>query len=117
VREILGFALALASIVALNVLNYYPQAHGITSLGQIAAYSARIIPVQYLITVLLLVGIHLMFDNGNSIWFVIVLMSLVGVIGKLAGGYINYSHIETTRGELMAILLIIVAAVVAKGVK
>jgi hypothetical protein len=116
-RQLLGFALALCSIVMLNVLNYYPQAHSIVTVRQIASYSMRIIPIQYAITVILLVGINLLFANSNSVWFVIILMSLVGVIGKIVGGYVNFSEVEATKGELIAIVLIVVAAIVSKGVK
>jgi hypothetical protein len=116
-KQLLGFLLALCSIVMLNVLNYYPQAHGIVTVRQIASYSMRIIPIQYAITVLLLVGINLLFANSNSVWYVIVLMSLVGVVGKIAGGYINFSHVEATRGELAGLALVVVAAVVSKGWK
>lgn len=116
-KQLLGFSLALCSIVALNVLNYYPQAHGIVTVRQIVSYSARIIPVQFLITILLLVGINMLFANSNSVWFVIILMSLVGVIGKIVGGYVNFSHVEATRGELVGLALVVVAAVVSKGVK
>lgn len=116
-KQLLGFSIALCSIVMLNVLNYYPQAHNITSLRDIVSFATKTLPIQWLIFIVLLVGINLLFANSNSVWFVIVLMSLVGVIGKIVGGYVNFSEVEATKGELIAIVLIVVAAIVSKGVK